>query len=82
MSGQLPTFLYHGHSMTQSVAILEFLEESGLGVPLLPTDPGERAQVRSIVLTIACDIHPLQNLNVLEYIGQERKAEWVHLCFM
>jgi len=58
-----------GHTLTQSLAIMEYLEAKYPGVPLLPRDELERAQVRSIALAIACDIHPINNLRVLQYLG-------------
>lgn len=52
----------------QSMAILEYLEEAYPDVPLLPADAMSRAQVRSFSLSICCDIHPLNNLRVLQYL--------------
>jgi len=52
----------------QSWAILEYLEEAYPDVPLLPANPMSRAQVRSFCLSICCDIHPLNNLRVLQYL--------------
>lgn len=52
----------------QSLAILEYLEEAFPEVPLLPGDALARAQVRSFCLSICCDIHPLNNLRVLQYL--------------
>jgi maleylacetoacetate isomerase len=57
-----------GPAMTQSIAILEYLEETHPSPPLLPRDARERARVRGIALAIACDIHPLDNLRVLQYL--------------
>lgn len=57
-----------GRVLTQSVAIIEWLEERYPTPPLLPASPDERARVRSIALAIACDIHPLNNLRVLGYL--------------
>jgi maleylacetoacetate isomerase len=57
-----------GPAMTQSIAILEYLEETHPSPPLLPHDARERARVRGIALAIACDIHPLDNLRVLQYL--------------
>ena len=57
-----------GPAMTQSIAILEYLEETHPSPPLLPKDARERARVRGIALAIACDIHPLDNLRVLQYL--------------
>jgi maleylacetoacetate isomerase len=60
--------LEDGHVLTQSLAIIEFLEEKFPQPPLLPHDPLERAYVRAIALSIACEIHPLNNLRVLRYL--------------
>lgn len=55
-----------GTVLTQSLAIVEWLEEVHPKPPLLPADPLRRAQVRAAALTVACDIHPLNNLRVLD----------------
>jgi maleylpyruvate isomerase len=55
-----------GAVLTQSLAILEWLEETVPAPALLPADPVARAQVRAFALAIACDIHPVQNLKVLQ----------------
>jgi maleylacetoacetate isomerase/maleylpyruvate isomerase len=57
-----------GRALTQSLAIIEYLEEKFPQPPLLPHDPLERAYVRAIALSIACEIHPLNNLRVLRYL--------------
>jgi maleylacetoacetate isomerase len=57
-----------GDVLTQSLAILEWLDETHPQPLLLPADPAERARVRGIALAIACDIHPLNNLRVLNYL--------------
>ena len=54
--------------LTQSSAILEWLEECHPEPPLLPREPGERAVVRAMAMAVACDIHPLNNLRVLKYL--------------
>ena len=53
------------------MAIIEYLEEAYPQVPLLPGSAADRAHLRAIALTIACDIHPLQNLRVLTYLTRE-----------
>ena len=63
-----------GAALTQSVAIIEYLDETHPAVPLLPPDPLGRARVRALALTIACDIHPLGNLRVLKYLVHELKV--------
>jgi hypothetical protein len=55
-------------TLTQSLAILEYLDEVYPEPPLLPATPGGRARVRSLAQAIACDIHPLNNLRVLRYL--------------
>ncbi len=57
-----------GDVLTQSLAIIEWLDETQPKPPLLPPDPAGRARVRSLALAIACDIHPLNNLRVLNYL--------------
>ena len=78
----VPTLVDHGAALTQSVAIIEYLDEAYPAISLLPKDPIARAQIRAIALTIACDIHPLQNLRVLKYLGrtlslsEEQTNDW------
>lgn len=65
----LPTLqLDNGAPLSQSLAIIEYLEETHPQPPLLPRDPVARAQVRSLAMIPACEIHPLQNLRVLKYV--------------
>src|SRR6478752_9746170 len=54
-----------GAVLTQSVAIIEWLDETHPNPPLLPKDPLQRAKARAFALAIACDVHPVQNLKVL-----------------
>jgi maleylpyruvate isomerase len=54
--------------LTQSIAIMEYLEETHPEPPLLPEDPEARARVRAFALGVACEIHPLNNLRVLRYL--------------
>lgn len=78
----VPTLIDGEHVFTQSMAILEYLEEKYPKPALLPQDVNGRARVRSIALSIACDIHPLNNLRVLKYLveqagfSEEKKMEW------
>jgi maleylpyruvate isomerase len=71
-----------GQVLTQSLAIIDYLDETVPEPPLLPATPEDRARVRSIALTIACDIHPLNNLRVLLYlkntlgVADEQKDAW------
>ncbi|HEY0488235.1 MAG TPA: maleylacetoacetate isomerase [Telluria sp.] len=63
-----------GAVLTQSLAIIEYLDETHRDVPLMPADPLGRARVRALALTVACDIHPLGNLRVLKYLVHELKT--------
>lgn len=72
-----------GHGvLSQTLAIIEYLEETHPTPPLLPADPIGRARVRSLALAIACDIHPLNNMRVLHYLRNElaqdkdKVSEW------
>ncbi len=71
-------------ALGQSLAMLEYLEESYPQAPLLPADAAGRARVRQIAQIIACDIHPLDNLRVLKYltgelkVSEEQKTAWYH----
>ena len=58
-----------GSILTQSLAIIEYLDETRPQPPLLPGDPAGRARVRAIALAIACEIHPLNNTRVLGYLS-------------
>ncbi len=60
-----------GKILTQSLAIIEYLEEKYPQPPLLPRDPADRALARSMALIIACEVHPIQNLRVLQYVKRE-----------
>jgi maleylacetoacetate isomerase/maleylpyruvate isomerase len=70
------------HRLTQSLAIIEYLEERFPQPPLLPHEPELRAYVRAAALSIACEIHPLNNLRVLRYLvrdlalSDEQKNTW------
>lgn len=78
----VPAIVADGHGLTQSLAIIEFLEETHPHPPLLPTGALARARVRALALAIACDIHPLNNLRVLRYLQKEflidegRRNDW------
>ena len=63
-----------GRILTQSLAIIEYLDETHPQPPLLPQSPVDRAYVRAFALTIACEIHPLNNLRVLRYLVQQLGA--------
>ncbi len=66
--GLVPALLDGGRTVIQSLAAIEYLEETRPDPPLLPADPGGRARVRAMAQIIACDIHPLNNLRVLKYL--------------
>jgi maleylacetoacetate isomerase len=66
--GLIPLLIDADATIAQSLAIIEYLEETHPEPPLLPHAPLERARVRSLALVIACDIHPLNNLRVLDYL--------------
>lgn len=65
----VPTLVDGDQVMTQSMAMLEYLEERHPEPALLPADPAGRARVRALAQLIACEIHPLNNLRVLKYLG-------------
>lgn len=67
--GLVPALEVDGQVLTQSLAIVEYLEETCPQPPLLPADALGRARVRAIAQAIACDIHPVNNLRVLQYLG-------------
>lgn len=67
--GLVPVLVDGGRTITQSLAIVEYLDEVYREPPLLPRVPADRAQVRAMALAIACDIHPLNNSQVLAYLN-------------
>src|SRR6185312_4919350 len=89
--GLVPTLLDGDLTLTQSLAIIEYLDETHPLPPLLPSKPAERAWVRSIAQSIACDIHPIDNTRVMQYLEHslgldEAKrndwyAHWIRLGF-
>jgi maleylacetoacetate isomerase len=66
--GLVPALVVEGTTIAQSMAIIEYLDEMYPEPPLLPRSPLERARVRAMTLAVACDIHPLNNLQVLKYL--------------
>lgn len=82
--GLVPTLIDGDHILTQSLAIIEYLDEQYPSPPLLPATSLERAQIRALALTIACDIHPLNNLRVLNILRKDWQAnpeditKWYH----
>lgn len=89
--GLVPMLEVGSFRLTQSLAIMEYLDEKYPQPPLLPAALEDRAWVRALALEIACDIHPLNNLRVLQYLGRELNVEeakrddwyrhWIRLGF-
>ena len=81
--GFVPFLVEEDFSLSQSIAIIEYLDETHPTPPLLPADARERACARQIAQIVACDIHPLNNSRVLAYLSDElkvddaRKTQWV-----
>lgn len=73
--GLVPTLIDREITLTQSLAILEYLDEKYPQKSLLPGDVESRARVRQFAQIIACDIHPINNLRVLQYIKREFKQD-------
>ncbi len=67
----VPLLVDDGHALGQSLAIIEYLDETHPRPPLLPADALGRARVRALAFDIACEIHPLNNLRVLRYLVRE-----------
>ena len=90
--GLVPALEVAGTVLSQSLAIIEYLEETYPLPALLPGDAVARAQIRSLAFSVACDLHPLNNLRVLQYLkqplGQQQAAidtwyqHWVDQCFV
>ena len=80
--GLVPMLVIGDRRLTQSLAIIEYLDEKYPQPPLLPPGPEDRAWVRQVALAIACDIHPIDNTRVLQYldktlgIEEARRDEW------
>lgn len=81
-AGLVPALVEEGKVFTQSVAIIEYLDEIHPSPPLLPGDAADRARIRALAQIIACEIHPLNNLSVLKYlkhtlgVGEEARNAW------
>jgi maleylpyruvate isomerase len=78
----VPTLVHDGHTIGQSLAIIEYLDEVQPEPPVLPRDAAGRARVRQLADMIACDIHPVNNLRVLLHLrdefdaSEEKRAAW------
>jgi maleylacetoacetate isomerase len=78
----VPMLEIDGHRLTQSLAIIVYLDQLYRDPPLMPSDPADGAHVRALAMAVACDIHPLNNLRVLKYlkgelgISEQAKDEW------
>ena len=78
----VPMLDIDGHRLTQSLAIIVYIDQTHRDPPLMPSDPAEGAHVRALAMAVACDIHPLNNLRVLKYlrgplgVSEEAKDEW------
>lgn len=89
--GLVPVLEDEGETFIQSLAIIEYLDETRPAPPLLPGHPADRARVRALAQAIACDIHPIDNLRVLRYLvdplGHDEKSvetwfnHWIKLGF-
>jgi maleylacetoacetate isomerase len=89
--GLVPALEDNGVTLSQSLAIIEYLEEAYPEPPLLPRSPIDRARVRGMALAVACDLHPLNNLRVLSYLrsplGRDEEAvkawarHWIAVTF-
>lgn len=90
--GLIPSLQVGDAVLSQSLAIMEYLEEVDNTVPLLPSDPVARSSVRAMAQLIACEVHPLNNLRVLQYLTGELGvddttkmtwyAHWIHQGFV
>ncbi|MGI9435093.1 MAG: maleylacetoacetate isomerase [Geminicoccaceae bacterium] len=82
--GLVPFFQDGDLAIGQSLAIIDYLEETHPEPPLLPKEPIDRAKVRAVAQIVAADIHPLNNLRVLQFLeseldsGQQKRAKWYH----
>ena len=69
--GLIPTLVHDGHAIGQSLAIIEYLDDIRPEPALLPKDAAGRARVRQIAYAVACDIHPINNLRVLNFLRKD-----------
>jgi maleylpyruvate isomerase len=71
----VPTLIDDGERLSQSMAIIEYIDETHPEPALLPSEPLHKAHVRSLAQLIACDIHPINNLRILKYLKSELKHD-------
>eukprot|EP00794_Sanderia_malayensis_P020373 gene20373-22382_t len=71
----IPTLLIDDHKLTQSMSIIEYLDETRSNVPLLPKDPFKRSQARTLALIIGADIQPLQKVRLLKAVALEQSLK-------
>jgi maleylacetoacetate isomerase len=82
--GLVPVLEHDGRTITQSLAIIEYLEETFPQPALLPASAADRALVRAMALTVACDLHPLNNSRVMSYLrtplghDEDTVNRWYH----
>src|SRR6202044_558463 len=82
--GLVPALVIEDTTVAQSLAIIEYLDEVYPEPPLLPRSPVDRARVRAMALAVACDMHPLNNLRVLNYLrapltlNEDTVNAWYH----
>lgn len=82
--GLVPALAVDGGVLSQSLAICEYLEEIAPEPSLLPGDALQRAQIRALAQTVTCDIHPVNNLRILQYltgplgVDEAKKLAWYH----
>lgn len=83
-NGLVPTLQDGEMTLSQSLAIIDYLDRRYPDPPLVPVDPFGRARVLEMAMIVACDIHPINNLRVLKYLtgplglDETRKQEWIH----
>lgn len=80
--GLVPALLHEGRVLTQSMAICEYVDECFEKYPLLPAEPSARAQVRSLALQIACEVHPVNNLRVQKYLRKHCGEDFDAVAWM
>lgn len=80
----VPTFVDDDVTLNQSLAIIEYLDERYAQRPLLPSDPVDRAKARALAYDLACELQPITNLRVLQYLtgtlncSDEQRNDWIH----